>query len=80
MAKESSPSIKSDIRSFFIIFNCCLLAAVGLLSLIWLDRTVALTAFVFILLNSLACLLFFLFRINRYQRCEPTPKQPPSDL
>jgi len=74
MAHEK-PSIKSDIKDFFIIVNCVYITVTCLLSLLWSNKVVVGAAFTFTLLNALICYIFFSLRITRYQRPEE-PHEP----
>ncbi len=70
MPQEIKHSIKQDIKEFFLIINCSYITVISLSSLLLENKTVSLTAFTFCLLNILASLTFYRFRIMRYQRPE----------
>lgn len=73
MAREK-PSIKGDIKNFFIILNCCYITVTCLISLLSSNKIITAAAFTFTLLNALICYSFFSLRITRYQRPEePNP-------
>lgn len=67
MGREK-PSIKSDIKDFFIILNCSYITVTCLLSLLQSNKLLTAAAFTFTLLNSLVCYSFYRMRITRYQR------------
>ncbi len=70
MPQEIKHSIKQDVKEFFLIINCSYITVVCLASLLLENKTVTLTAFSFCLINILVSLLFYRFRIMRYQRPE----------
>ncbi|MDP3143684.1 MAG: hypothetical protein Q8N14_07140 [Candidatus Omnitrophota bacterium] len=74
MGREK-PSIKSDIKDFFIIVNCVYITITCLASLLLSNKILVAAAFTFTLLNALICYSFFSLRITRYQRPEE-PNEP----
>lgn len=70
MEEEIKHSIKADVKDFFLILNCSYVTVTSLLSFLLENKTVALTAFSFCLINCIISVIFYRLRIMRYRRTE----------